>query len=78
MDDARDDAVTGVVAHGLLNSVAAITGSLSMVFGTRLAEDEVQDLLRVAYDQARFLGGLLGDLVHALPPEVRMALSTRD
>ena len=78
MADPKDEALTGVVAHGLLNSVAAITGSLSMALSPKLSDDEVRDLVSAACEHARFLGALLGDFVRGLPPDVRMALSTRD
>lgn len=71
MEDSLDDGLTAVVAHGLLNSVAVVTGNLALVLSDApMSEEKRVDLLRRAHDHARFIGGVLGDLMRGLPPAV--------
>ena len=63
------DAVSGVMAHGLLNSMAVIVGTLTTLADHwgRLDDPLRQELLQRGVDQAQFVTDTLRDLVLGLP-----------
>lgn len=69
MEDQPVDATVAVLAHGLLNSMAIISGAAATL---REAWDELDDprrdnLLRMITDQAGHVSEMLGDLARGLP-----------
>lgn len=67
-----DDTLMAVMAHGLLSSMSVVTGSLGLLRDAwhELDEDERNNLLTKAEEQALHVGAILTDLVRGLPPEV--------
>ncbi|MBV8161618.1 MAG: hypothetical protein JO265_11910 [Acidimicrobiia bacterium] len=76
---ALEDTTTAVVAHGLLNSMAAVTGTATLLLDhwELFAEDPEQArrlLLRIVR-QASMASGVLEDLVRGLPADVASTLA---
>ena len=69
MEDRPVDATVAVVAHGLLNSMAIISGAAATLQDAWDALDEArrQSLFRMITDQARHVTDMLGELVRGLP-----------
>jgi hypothetical protein len=63
------DAFSGVVAHGLLNSMAVVMGALTTLTNhwDRLGEDTRREFLDNGIEQAQLVTGTLRDLVMGLP-----------
>jgi len=76
---ALEDPTTAVVAHGLLNSMAVLTGTATTLLHhwELFSEDpdKARDLLGRIVRQATMASGVLEDLVRGLPPDVASALS---
>jgi hypothetical protein len=76
---ALEDPTTAIVAHGLLNSMAAVTGTASSLLShwELFTEDpdRARELLDRIIRQARMASGVLEDLVRGLPPDVASALT---
>src|SRR5205807_7154304 len=76
---ALEDPTTAVVAHGLLNSMAALKGTaISLLDHWELFTEDpdlARELLGRIIRQASMASGVLEDLVRGLPPEVASALS---
>jgi len=76
---ALEDTTTAVVAHGLLNSMAAVTGTAtSLLDHWELFTDDPQQarqLLQRILRQATMASGVLEDLARGLPPEVASTLA---
>jgi len=76
---ALEDTTTAVVAHGLLNSMAAVSGTAtSLLDHWELFTDDPQlarELLQRIVRQVKMASGVLEDLVRGLPPQVASALS---
>jgi K+-sensing histidine kinase KdpD len=77
--DWEADPTMAVVAHGLLNAMAVITGTAMTVRRNwdRLEHDQRDRMLGSIERQAEFVTGLLQDLVRGLPPDVEAALQQR-
>jgi hypothetical protein len=77
---ALEDPTTAVVAHGLLNSMAALTGTAMSLLDhyDMFSEDpeRARDLLGRIVRQATMASGVLEDLVRGLPPDVAETLTT--
>ena len=75
-----EDTTTAVVAHGLLNSMAAVAGTASSLLDhwELFTEDpdEARELLLRIIRQAKMAGGVLEDLVRGLPPQVASTLAS--
>ena len=76
---ALEDTTTAVVAHGLLNSMAAVTGTASSLLDhfelfTEDPEQARQLLLRIIR-QVTMASGVLEDLVRGLPPQIASTLA---
>lgn len=70
------DGLLAVVAHGLLGSVAVVSGAVSMlVEHPELDAAERADLLDLAGRQATLMAGVLQDLMRGVPPDVVDALN---
>jgi hypothetical protein len=71
------DPTTAVVAHGLLGSLAVISGAAATLKeqGRRLDEATRDTLLQMIITQTNHVSGVIGDLARGLPPEVLRALS---
>jgi hypothetical protein len=71
-----------VVAHGLLNSMAAVTGTAtSLLSHWELFTDDpdqARELLGRIVRQAQMASGVLEDLVRGLPPEMASTLNAID
>ena len=67
------------MAHGLLNSMAAVSGTAtSLLDHWELFTDDPQlarELLQRIVRQVKMASGVLEDLVRGLPPQVASALS---
>lgn len=63
----RADAITGVIAHGLLNSVAAAQNVISTLRRPDLTPEVQDELLRIAERQLAFVSEMLRELVLGLP-----------
>jgi hypothetical protein len=76
---ALEDPTTAIVAHGLLNSMAALTGTASTLLNhwELFTEDPdlARDLLGRIVRQATMASGVLEDLVRGLPPDVASTLN---
>ena len=76
---ALEDPTTAVVAHGLLNSMAALTGTATTLLHhwELFSEDpdKARDLLGRIVRQATMASGVLEDLVRGFPPDVASALT---
>jgi hypothetical protein len=79
---ALEDPTTAVVAHGLLNSMAALTGTATALLNhwELFTEDpdQARDLLGRIVRQATMASGVLEDLVRGLPPELADTLAAID
>jgi hypothetical protein len=79
---ALEDPTTAVVAHGLLNSMAAVTGTAASLLNHielfRDDPEQARDLLDRILRQATMASGVLEDLVRGLPPEVASTLTAFD
>ncbi len=79
MLQALEDPTTAVVAHGLLNSMAAVKGTaVSLLDHWELFTDDpglARELLTRIVRQATMASGVLEDLVRGLPPEVASTLA---
>ena len=75
---ALEDPTTAIVAHGLLNSMAAVTGTAALLLNHwELFTDDPQQarkLLEGIVRQTEMASGVLGDLVRGLPPDVAASL----
>ncbi|HEX2038373.1 MAG TPA: hypothetical protein VHF47_01430 [Acidimicrobiales bacterium] len=69
MEDRSVDATVAVLAHGLLNSMAIISGAATTLREAwdMLDEQRRAHLLRMITDQATHVTDMLGDLVRGLP-----------
>ena len=69
MEDRPVDATVAVVAHGLLNSMAIISGAAATLQEAWDVLDEArrQSLFRMITDQAHHVTDMLGELVRGLP-----------
>ncbi|GAC1586871.1 MAG: hypothetical protein NVS3B21_01300 [Acidimicrobiales bacterium] len=67
--DAQLDSISGVVAHGLLNSMAVVVGTMTTLADhwSRIDEAARADLLSRGVEQALFVTDTLRDLVMGLP-----------
>ena len=67
--DAQLDSISGVVAHGLLNSMAVVVGTMTTLADhwPRIDETSRTDLLSRGIEQALFVTDTLRDLVMGLP-----------
>jgi len=76
---ALDDPTTAVVAHGLLNSMAALGGTAKTLMDHwELFTDDpdlARELLGRIVRQATMASGVLEDLVRGLPPDVASTLT---
>ncbi|MCU1486557.1 MAG: hypothetical protein JWN67_3303 [Actinomycetia bacterium] len=70
------DAVLAVVAHGLLNTLASLTGALRTLdhHWDVLAPEKQRELLELAEARCDVMEGILRDLIRATPPETVHAL----
>jgi hypothetical protein len=73
-----DDAATAVIAHGLLNSLSVVMGTILTLRenGHRLSRDAQDGLLARAQDQCELITGTLLDFARGFPPELIAALDT--
>lgn len=71
-----DDAAMAVVAHGLLNSMSVVSGTLLTLQedGHRLSAATQQDLLGRATEQCEVVIGMLRDFARGFPPGLIAAL----
>jgi hypothetical protein len=79
---ALEDTTTAVVAHGLLNSMAAVVGTATSLLNhwelfTENPE-QARELLERVVRQATMASGVLEDLVRGLPPQVASTLAAID
>ena len=76
---ALEDPTTAVVAHGLLNSMAAVSGTAATLLNHWELFTEDPDLARELMGrivrQADMASGVLEDLVRGLPPDVAATLT---
>ena len=76
---ALEDTTTAVVAHGLLNSMAAVVGTAtSLLSHWELFTDDpeqARQLLERIVRQSTMASGVLEDLVRGLPPQVASTLA---
>lgn len=72
------DATFAVIAHALLNSMAVITGTLSMLLDGELPSHRRTDLLNRALAQSEHVTGVLQDLVRGMNPMLVEALDHLD
>ena len=76
---ALEDTTTAVVAHGLLNSLAAVSGTAGMLLNhwELVTEDpeQARELLARIVRQVTMASGVLEDLVRGLPPDVASTLA---
>lgn len=76
---ALEDTTTAVVAHGLLNSLAAVSGTAGMLLNHwELVTDDpehARELLARIVRQVSMASGVLEDLVRGLPPDVASTLA---
>jgi K+-sensing histidine kinase KdpD len=69
-------ALLAVAGHGLLSPLAGVTGlldTLTQRWGS-LSEDQRLDIVLTAQAQARYMVGLVKNLVRGIPPEARQLL----
>ena len=75
---ALEDPTTAIVAHGLLNSMAALTGTATALLTHWELftddPDQARELLNRILRQATMASGVLQDLVRGLPPDVAATL----
>jgi len=75
---ALEDPTTAIVAHGLLNSMAVLTGTATTMLDhwDKVIEDpeRARELLLRIVRQASMASGVLEDLVRGLPPQVTNTL----
>ena len=75
---ALEDPTTAIVAHGLLNSMAVLTGTATTLLDhwDKVIEDpeRARELLVRIVRQASMASGVLEDLVRGLPPQVTNTL----
>ena len=76
---ALEDPTTAIIAHGLLNSMAAVSGTASTLLNhwELFTEDpdQARELLGRIVRQVAMASGVLEDLVRGLPPDVASALT---
>jgi hypothetical protein len=76
---ALEDTTTAVIAHGLLNSMAALKGTAtSLLDHWELFTDDpdvAREMLGRIIRQANMASGVLEDLVRGLPPAVASTLA---
>ena len=76
---ALEDPTTAIIAHGLLNSMATVTGTATTLLNHwELFTDEpdkARELLGRIVRQAVMASGVLEDLVRGLPPDVASTLA---
>ncbi len=76
-NDATAETLDAVLAHGLLNSMAVITGMVDTVRRHPDMDLERRDeMLGMAADQAKYVVETLKDMVRGLPADVILALET--
>jgi hypothetical protein len=79
---ALDAATTAVIAHGLLNSMAVLSGTATTMIDNwdRVAADPVQarQMLERIARHARLASGVLEDLVRGMPADVATAFASID
>lgn len=75
-DEWQEDATLAVVAHGLLSSMALISGSADLLAERweQLDPERRQRLLDNMRSQSSFVIEVLKDLARGLPPDVAAAL----
>jgi hypothetical protein len=75
---ALEDPTTAIVAHGLLNSMAVLSGTATTMLNhwDKVVEDpeRARELLLRIVRQASMASGVLEDLVRGLPPQVTNTL----
>lgn len=69
MQDWAPDPTAAVMAHGLLNSMAIISGAAATLreMWADLPADRREQLLRMITEQAEYVSEMLGDLARGLP-----------
>jgi len=76
---ALEDPTTAIVAHGLLNSMAALTGTATALLNHWELftddPDQARELMGRIVRQATMASGVLEDLVRGLPPDVASTLT---
>ncbi|MBV8387453.1 MAG: hypothetical protein JOZ68_05545 [Acidimicrobiia bacterium] len=76
---ALEDTTTAVVAHGLLNSLAAVSGTAATLLNHwDLVTDDpehAREMLARIVRQVSMASGVLEDLVRGLPPDVASTLA---
>ena len=77
---ALEDTTTAVVAHGLLNSLAAVSGTAGMLLNhwELVTEDpeQARELLARIVRQVTMASGVLEDLLRGLPPDVAITIAS--
>jgi hypothetical protein len=77
---ALEDPTTAVVAHGLLNSMAVMSGTASALLDhwdlVTTDPERARELLGRIMRQASMATGVLEDLVRGLPPELASTLAS--
>ena len=75
---ALEDPTTAIVAHGLLNSMAVLTGTATTLLDhwDKVTDDpaRARELLVRIVRQATMASGVLEDLVRGLPPQMASTL----
>jgi len=76
---ALEDPTTAIVAHGLLNSMAILTGTATTLLNhwDKLSSDpeQAREMLLRIVRQASMASGVLEDLVRGLPPQMVSTLA---
>lgn len=69
MEDWAPDPTAAVMAHGLLNSMAIISGAADTLrqLWPELSDERRDQLLRMVTEQAEYVTEMLGDLARGLP-----------
>lgn len=79
-DELDDSRLVGVLAHGLLNSMAVVQGTLATLLarGDRLDDETFAKLVTTAIGQADHVSESLRGLVQGLPHDVMVFLDDLD
>jgi acyl dehydratase len=75
---AEHEVFTGVIAHGLLNSLSAVRGALSNLANPDLPIAVREEMFAMALRHVELMTAMLRDLVLGLPPEVALYLDELD
>jgi acyl dehydratase len=75
---AEHEVFTGVIAHGLLNSLSAIRGALANLANPDLPDALREEMLAMALRHVELTAAVLRDMVLGLPPEVALYLDELD